>query len=283
VIRVCVRCLLIVSVFLSSPPHAAVVFDNFGPEDSYDIFRYAFGKSSLGPPGLNNGLYAGGAFTPTASFTLDTLELPISQSQCPQGLSCPDIVDVLFTGSSAAGNPDAVIESFHLENVLPVQGPPFVSQGSLITVSSTLHPLLLSGERYWVIVAARDVFGGWHLNSVGDIGPLVLDVVPLEQATVRNQTRPAFRVIGSPVPEPSTMTLVGIGIDSDHGAFVEAVSRCRMVPIVPTGSPIGAEEGGTCPRNQKKAPHQTSRTHLRNDIQSGRSPGQKIASGGCGS
>jgi hypothetical protein len=206
--RVCVRWVLIFSVFLSSPPHAAVVFDNLGPEDSYDIFRYPFGKSSFGPLGL----YTGGAFTPTASFTLDTLELPISQSQCPQGLSCPDIVDVFFTGSSAAGNPDAVIESFHLENALPVQGPPFVSQGSLITVGSTLHPLLLSGERYWVIVAAREVFGGWHLNSVGDFGPLVLDVVPLEQATVRNQTRPAFRVIGSPVPEPSTMTLFGIGI-----------------------------------------------------------------------
>src|SRR5262249_28185784 len=152
--------LFIISLFLSSALHAAIVFDNFGPGDSYDVTSNPFGLAA----GAHGPVYLADGFTPTASFTLDSLQLAIAW------FGGPNSVDVSFMDSSANGNPGARIESFHLKNILPDERPPhqIISAGLLVTVHSTLHPLLLPGKRYWVMTTAGDpaTEGGWHRNSV---------------------------------------------------------------------------------------------------------------------
>src|SRR5690242_12454428 len=101
------RCIAILLLALSSQLHAAVVFDNFGPVDTYQTFGWGLGVVPGSPD-----TYVGAAFTPAAAYTLQTLELPIFRSECVPGLQCTDTVDILFMDSSAAGLPNNVIELF---------------------------------------------------------------------------------------------------------------------------------------------------------------------------
>jgi hypothetical protein len=201
------RCTAILLFALSFQLHAAVVFDNFGPVDSYQAFGWGLGVVPGSPD-----TYVGAAFTPAAAYALETLELPIFRSECVPGLQCTDTVDILFMDSSAAGLPNNVIELFSAV-MPPIQAAPLESQGSLTVLTSTFRPLLLPGKRYWIVVSGDVILANWRENSIVELGPMVQDNRPFDQISVfDHDDRPAFRVQGALVPEPAEVMWSSIGL-----------------------------------------------------------------------
>jgi hypothetical protein len=175
---------------------AETIFNNFGPGDTYQ-------KNSS----YVIGLAGGGTFTSSqgdgfrvtgGNYTLNSLTLALCI------VSGPNAVDVQFR-ADAGGVPGTILETFHFSNLgqFGKLNPPVVG-------TSELHPLLLEGEEYWVTASAGDqTTAGWNLNSTGDFGDVAFsrDEGPF---TVTQRPLAAMRI--DAVPEPTTITLLSIGI-----------------------------------------------------------------------
>jgi hypothetical protein len=188
-------------VVLAGPPaRADVLYNNFGPRDSYGSLGFVIGRA----PGDTVTWVQGDPFRVTGSdFTLDRLTLALSWA-----LTGPNEVDVQFR-ADAEGLPGATIESFHFSNLgfFGQNHPPVVAD-------SVLHPLLSAGAQYWVTASASDLSAmAWNWNSTNDVGPHARSQNggPFDIITIN---RGAFRVEGtpSPAPEPATLALAGVGL-----------------------------------------------------------------------
>jgi hypothetical protein len=186
-------------VVAAGQARADVLYNNFGPGDTYDTRDAAIiGRF----PGDTVTWVQGDPFRVTgADYTLDRLTLALGW------FSGPNQVDVQFR-ADAGGLPGAVIESFHLTDLGPLfqNNPPVVA-------NSVLHPLLSAGAQYWVTASASDQTDvGWNTNSTGDTGPHAqsqnggpFNVITSDRGAYRVEATP------SPVPEPGTLLLCGIG------------------------------------------------------------------------
>ena len=125
-------------------------------------------------------------------------------------------LDISLT-ADASGVPGDVIETMSVN--LPVGDP------ALVTATSTLNPSLTAGSTYWITaVASGDlssvwkfagspgvpIFGtvGFSYNS-GDSWSTSSTTPPKDPLTSNEQA--AFRVNGAAVPEPTSLTLLGLG------------------------------------------------------------------------
>lgn len=109
----------------------------------------------------------------------------------------------LYLESDAGGLPGAIIEGPINVTNLATTG-----TGSVVTAPSMLHPFLLSGTPYWLVVTVpnANTCAGWFFNSTGDTTngtTKVYDDVngsPTGPWTfsVPRQTRPAFQIDGVP-------------------------------------------------------------------------------------
>jgi hypothetical protein len=180
---------------------AGIIFNNFGPGDTYQVnISWVIGRF----PGTTATNVQGDAFQVTGgNYTLNSLALALNL------VSGPNAVDVQFR-ADASGLPGTVLETFHFSNLDPSGqlNPPVVC-------TSALHPLLLNGEQYWVTASASDLTDvGWNFNSIGDHG---LHAISQNGGpfTVANFTRGALHVDASPAatfaPEPGMLPLFCFG------------------------------------------------------------------------
>jgi hypothetical protein len=204
-------CILLVSALVLTSglecTKADVIFGNFGPNNSFDIFNLGFGRV----PTETMRAYQAAAFTPMGrNFRLDDFTVAVQFTPIEQ--PSPEPFDIFLLSSSAGGSPDGVIESFSETVVAPVSP-------TLFTIASAFHPTLVEGDQYWIAMTAGSVIspsiaGGWNLNVIGDTGPLGLGT-NLTSLTTGFGTRPAFEVDGTPVavvPEPSSVSLIVAGM-----------------------------------------------------------------------
>jgi len=188
-------------VLLAAPAQADIIYDNFGPGDSYQTIGWTVGSLF--------DFDQGNAFAVDSlgmDYYLETIELAVGL------VSGPNELDVWLM-TDLADEPGTTVESFHITGEMGSFGylnPP-------LTANSLLNPLLEADEQYWLIASATgpDTWAAWNLNSTGDVG-LRAYRADLDTWGVSDTTRAAFRVTGLSAPvsvsEPATMLLLGSGL-----------------------------------------------------------------------
>ena len=197
--RLFVLCILLVVLLTAGQLQAAIIFDTFGPGDT---FLTSPGRV-VGNPSFEFDIGSQFAITVGTPHKLDSIEFAACM------MTGTNEMDVWLM-SDALGEPGAIIEAFNFQNL-----PDYSSVNRpLLVGNSTLNPILMPGTNYWLVASApnADTFAIWNYSDWANIGPMAV-----RQGTgdcfVSNDTMTAYRINGSPVviPAPGAILLGGIG------------------------------------------------------------------------
>ncbi len=190
---------------LVSPVRAGIIFDTFGPNDSYNASTAA----SIGGPGAPVAPFIQGVgFVAGDSGMLSQLTLSLYL------LQGSNEVDVWFM-NDGGGKPGAILEAFNLTNILEnsspfIEAPPPVSLNALGSVP------IYAGSRYWVVASAPQAdtwaLWGWKLDGIAasDVDKAQRRPGDADWTVVDDQGFAALRV--TTVPEPSTVVLLVLAV-----------------------------------------------------------------------
>ncbi len=187
------------AVSMVSAQTGVVVFNSFGPGDSYVV---------------DAGNLVSGPTSPYGSYTIGLRFTPAGTTQ----LSRVDVAIALYSGTNAAtfqlvaadgtdGMPGTLLESWQL---IDQMGPLHV-QNPIITVASVSHPTLQDGVSYWLVARAdTDTVAAWNYNPEG-----VTDIIYLEhngEASILYVIGiSAYRIMGTVPAQEPRYTLVDLG------------------------------------------------------------------------
>jgi len=190
-----VFCVLFVCA--TSTQASTIVYSNLGPGDSYST---GTGWTVSGPSVFFGTQFEQGSpFTSGSTVSLGTIELALSNVQ---GTNTIDI----WLMSDSSGAPDAIMESWTATNLGP-----FGSNNPLVVLNSVLMPTLVAGTQYWVVASVGgDTWDVFNWNDTGATGHALR--VDGGAWSVDSDTAGAFRVTATAVPEPATLTLLGISL-----------------------------------------------------------------------
>ena len=211
--------LLLFFAGIIAPAKAGVIFSNLGPGDSF---------------GTHSGWVVGNRTTPFGSVTLEVAAAftPASDAVFTGAdfaaelllLEQPGDLTVALLVTGAAGTPGAALETF------TVAAP---ALSSLVSIASSLNPILNAGTEYWLDISSASTAASWLDNDQGMHGPLAQNqngrgFVLLTDYEGDPPVQPAFRVNGDPLgltdmsaalagpvdgaPEPSSLLLVIAGL-----------------------------------------------------------------------
>ncbi|MCA9395282.1 MAG: PEP-CTERM sorting domain-containing protein [Candidatus Omnitrophica bacterium] len=191
-------------ILAAAPARASVIFDSFGPGNSYELTDPAF----ITNPTDGNAFAYAQQFTPVADAVFSSVDIPI------QGNAPLLYLYDLWLAEDDGGVPGNVIESFSAGTITP-NG----TLNSVTSLNSLLSPTLLAGTPYYVVVAAAaDNTVIWQSSELALTDPVFfrLNAEPWESSQIGTL---ALRVNGEMgvVPEPATMLLFASGLT---GAFL---------------------------------------------------------------
>jgi hypothetical protein len=180
-----------------------IVFDNFGPNDSYDVshgYTLAVGLNSTGLP-PNTNLDQGALFIPSDSGYLSDIWLAVGLGSGANELD-------VWLMDTVAGQPGSILESFHFSNAMG----PFGSNNPPLHAGGNGSTFLTAGLEYWLIasLSGPNAAAAWNLNDIGDQGPITFreNLGPWQGSSAGETINNVFRVA---VPEPGTLGLIGLG------------------------------------------------------------------------
>ena len=201
--------------------NAGTIFSNLGPGDSF---------------GTHSGWVVGNRTTPFGSVTLEVAAAFTPASDAiftgvdfaAELLGQPGDLTVALLVTGASGTPDAALETF------TVAAPAFPS---LVSIASSLNPVLNAGTEYWLDISSASTAAWWLDNDQGLGGPVAQNqngqgFVLLTDFGGNPPVQPAFRINDDPVnpalisrlegpgdlavvatvPEPSSLTLTLFGL-----------------------------------------------------------------------
>jgi hypothetical protein len=186
------------------PARAAVLFNTFGPNLSFD----ANNANDIAGPSVNIGNPRAPAFpfTTTLTATLDLIDVPIYQD----GLA-PDLNQfVVQIRLDNHGLPGAALETINISNI------PSFSNLAILHVASISHPALVASQPYWLAIlpSTTATLGEWATTSPAQPGNKAL-TPDLGQTWRLNefglQNISAFRISGTVVPEANGFALLSAG------------------------------------------------------------------------
>lgn len=200
---------------LQGSGEATVIFTSLSATGTYN---QTYGNIVVGDSENPFGFDAGSAapFVPDATYTLDYVELGVSG-----GWFAPtDEIEVILS-SSDGGRPGAQMESLGTVSGFPAFGD---SNSYLAQATSSVHSTLVGGSQYWIVLLPATSYTDavWNTNTEGFTtrgwqGP---------DWVVDDGLAGAMRVVGTAVPEPSSLVLLGAGL--------AALARCgRHRPPAP--------------------------------------------------
>jgi hypothetical protein len=178
---------LAVVVGASPSARADVIYDNFGPGDTYQT---NIGWTIGGPPGTPF-WEQGDPFTVSGSWTLTQVTLAA-------GYVLGDNVYTVWLMDDNGGQPGNVIEEFDFAGLGP-----FGSFNPPLVAASALNPTLDDGATYWLVsTTSMGTWTAWNLNNTGDVGAHAqrTDGGPWNIVT---NTRGAYRIEADPITAAS--------------------------------------------------------------------------------
>jgi hypothetical protein len=196
-----VACALMVA---AAPASADVLYDNFGPGDTYDL-EQGWTLSYGGPLG-GDAFEDAVAFTVTGGdYTFDSAEFAVSL------IFGPDLVYANLH-EDAAGVPGAILDSTTATGTATplVHGLPMVANfgGDFV---------LQNGQTYWLALRTEetDAHLSWAQNIVGDFGLRAWQVNngpwnPVMGMPGTDSERGVFRINATLVPAPGALALLGV-------------------------------------------------------------------------
>ncbi len=177
---------------------STIVFDNLGPDDTYDNVGgwFATTSSSFNQSAVTT-------FTPTGTGELDELWAAMWRDPGPNELT-------LSLCSDGGSEPGGILWQ---ETFMGVLGSSF---GDVLHLSGLGGPTITAGVQYWLIADGPDEVGGlgyWYVNNKGDLGLDGIGVNDWSAWTIFDDVaRKGLRVGVTPIPEPATMLLAAAGL-----------------------------------------------------------------------
>jgi hypothetical protein len=207
---------------LAGQARADVIYSNLGPGESY---VQNTGWTESGP---NSGA---GTVREAFAFTVGGTDTSFDSARLALGLRAGANEIDLRLYDTVNGHPGTVLETIHASGQMPAFGQ--FGSGHLVEFDSALHPLLQAGGTYWLLpFASGDTLALWNWNNQGRNGPFAFsnDVEPTTWKVVQQVTQGAFEVNGtpSPVPEPGSLALAGVGV---AGLLGFAWRKCRKPAV----------------------------------------------------
>jgi len=215
------RTLLLFSAGIVAPAKADVIFSNLGAGDSFTLTSGWVAGNRSTPFGSVT-LEIAAAFTPASDAIFTGVDFAAELLGQPGDLT----VAVLVTGAS--GTPDAALETFTV-------GAPALP--SLVSIASSLNPVLKAGTEYWLDISSASTAAWWLDNDQGMRGPVAQNqngqgFILLTDYEGNPPIQPAFRINDDPVGVNSTSAALADPVDApEPSSWLLVMAGPLLYPI----------------------------------------------------
>lgn len=194
-----------ISISFIGITNAAIVFSSYGDGFSYNTISglSTVYERQLGSLWVEDWDQAMQFFPAGQDYLLDSIYVTAGK------LFGSNEMDVWLM-SDSNNNPGAIMESFHLSNLLPVHTG---RAQSPILIDSISRPTLLSDTAYWLALSVTKPGSQsiWYRNNIGQVGTWAV-WNNNNWNTYENAPLGVFQVNGSAVPIPGAAWLLGAGL-----------------------------------------------------------------------